>query len=164
MKRTKDEFIKKAVLAHGNEYDYSLVNYIKNNGNVIIICKKHGQFSQLRSHHLNGSGCPKCASEKRTLTTKNFIEKAIKIHSNKYNYSKVNYMKSNIPITIICPIHGEFLIKPENHLVGSGCPYCYNDGKLTTNEFINRSNIIHNFTYDYSKVNYKGYCIPITTI
>jgi hypothetical protein len=164
MKCTRDEFIEKAVLAHGNEYDYSLVNYIKNNGNVIIICKKHGQFSQLRSHHLNGSGCPKCASEKRTLTTENFIEKAIKIHGNKYNYSKVNYMKSNIPITIICPIHGEFLIKPENHLVGSSCPYCYNDGKLTTNEFINRSNIIHNFSYDYSKVDYKGYCIPITII
>ena len=102
---TKDEFIKKAVLAHGNEYDYSLVNYIKNNGNVIIICKKHGQFSQLRSHHLNGSGCPKCASEKRTLTTENFIEKAIKKHGNKYDYSETNYRGYYKPTTIICPIH-----------------------------------------------------------
>ncbi len=41
--------------------------------------------------------------------TQNFINKAIAIHGNKYDYSKVNYVKSSQKVTIICPKHGELL-------------------------------------------------------
>jgi hypothetical protein len=37
-----------------------------------------------------------------------FIEKAKKIHFDKYDYSKVNYINDRKKIIIICKIHGEF--------------------------------------------------------
>lgn len=37
-----------------------------------------------------------------------FIEEANKVHNNKYDYSKVNYVNNYTLINIICPIHGEF--------------------------------------------------------
>ena len=58
------------------------------------------------------------------MSQSEFIEKATKVHKNKYNYSKVNYELSTIPITIICPKHGEFLQQPVVHLRGHGCPKC----------------------------------------
>ena len=44
----------------------------------------------------------------RALTTKQFIAKAIKIHVNKYNYSKVYYENNYTKIEIICSFHGSF--------------------------------------------------------
>lgn len=37
----------------------------------------------------------------KKLTAKEFIEKAKKIHGDKYNYSKINYIDSHTPITIM---------------------------------------------------------------
>ena len=44
----------------------------------------------------------------KKLTTEEFIEKARKIHGNKYDYSKVVYVNSQTKVCIICPIHGDF--------------------------------------------------------
>lgn len=55
-----DEFKKKANIVHGNQYDYSLSNYINARENIEIICPKHGPFNQIVNNHLAGSGCPKC--------------------------------------------------------------------------------------------------------
>ena len=38
--------------------------------------------------------------------TEEFIKKAKKVHGDKYDYSKVNYIGSKIEVTIICPEHG----------------------------------------------------------
>ena len=40
--------------------------------------------------------------------TKLFIEKARKIHGDKYDYSKVEYTKSREKIIVICKEHGLF--------------------------------------------------------
>jgi hypothetical protein len=58
--KTLDEFIKEATLLHGDNYDYSEVNYINAKEKVSIICKKHGAFPQTPDSHLRGSGCPCC--------------------------------------------------------------------------------------------------------
>jgi len=60
----------------------------------------------------------------RQLTTEQFIQKAIKIHGEKYNYSKVIYTTSRSPVIIICPVHGKFKQIPNNHLNGGGCKKC----------------------------------------
>lgn len=57
------EFIEKARHIHGDEYDYSHVNYTSSHDNVTIVCKKHGSFQQRSCSHLNGRGCPKCYSK-----------------------------------------------------------------------------------------------------
>ena len=55
------------------------------------------------------------------LTTKEFIKKAKEIHGDKYDYSKVDYVNTLTPVTIVCPEHGEFLQSPHDHLDGCGC-------------------------------------------
>lgn len=57
-------FIEKCRLKHGDEYDYSLVDYINSKTKVKIICKKHGVFEQRASNHVSGIKCPSCSHSK----------------------------------------------------------------------------------------------------
>lgn len=144
-KKTTEEFIKEAKEIHGNSYDYSKVIYVNQLTEVCIICPIHGEFWQKPKNHLNGRGCPKCGRNKtqrcRVLGTDTFIEKAKKLHGDFYDYSKVDYVNSDIEVCIICPIHGEFWQKPCHHLTGCGCPKCRRhcekpkDEKCTHNKF-----------------------------
>ena len=150
-----EEFILKARKVHGNKYDYSKVNYQKPTTKICILCPEHGEFWQTPNAHLNGQGCPKCDKSFK-LTKEEFIKKAIEVHGNKYDYSKVGYKNSMTKVCIICPEHGEFWQTPNNHLRGKGCKKCTKLHKLTTEEFIERAKEIHGNKYDYSKVNYTG--------
>ena len=87
-------------------------------------------------------------------TKEDFIKEANLKHCNKYNYNKVEYKNNKIKIIITCPIHGDFLQRPDKHLQGNGCPYCQNNINKTTNEFINEAIQVHGDKYDYSKVEY----------
>lgn len=58
------------------------------------------------------------------LTTQQFIEMAKRLHSQKYDYSNVNYISSLEKVRITCPQHGDFDQTPNNHLKKSGCPKC----------------------------------------
>lgn len=149
---TQNDFISKAKEIHKNKYDYSEVHYVNSRTKVCIICPEHGEFWQTPSTHLKGCGCPKCSG--KFLDKDFFIEKANKIHKNKYDYSKVTYKGNKTKVEIICPIHGSFWQTPNDHLDRCGCPECRKSKKLTTTTFIERANKIHNFRYDYSKVNY----------
>ena len=95
----------------------------------------------------------------RTSNTPEFVEKARKVHGNKYDYSKVEYIHNKIKVCIICPIHGEFWQKPHDHLRPNGCPKCkgvlIRNSKLRTQEqFIVLAKEKHNNKYDYSKTVY----------
>lgn len=154
-KLTKEEFIEKCLLKHGNRYDYSLIEYLGMKKNIKIICKKHGEFEQRAEiHTLDGCGCPKC-DPTSTLGNERFIEKSKLKHGDKYDYSKVNYKKNDIKVEILCKIHGSFFQKPGPHLRGQGCPNCINNTKSTTEEFVIKANIKHDNLYDYSLVDYK---------
>ena len=91
----------------------------------------------------------------KRITTGQFIKKARDVHKNKYDYSLSNYNHTHKKIKIICPDHGTFEQTPSSHLNGSGCPKCYGNKNLTTEEFINKSNLIHNNKYDYSLSKYN---------
>ena len=125
---SKEGFIKKARLVHGNKYDYSKVNYANNATKLCIICPKHGEFWQTPNGHLSGQGCPKCglenSREKQASTKEEFIKKAREKHGDKYDYSKVEYINANTKVCIICPQHGEFWQRPNSHLSGHGCHKC----------------------------------------
>lgn len=162
-KLTTEEFIKKAKAIHGDKYLYSDVNYKTFFDKVLIKCKAHGGFEQIPANHLKGQGCPYCSNNKK-YTTEEFIEKANKVHNNKFNYLKTNYINSNIKITIICPVHGEFYQTPGSHLNGNGCPKCSNNKKLTTEEFITKAKVEHGVKYDYSKTNYVNSHTKVTII
>ena len=62
------------------------------------------------------------------MTTEQFIEKAIKKHGDKFDYSKVIYVNCRIPIIVACKKHGDFTCRPEKHLAGRGCCHeCHKD-------------------------------------
>jgi very-short-patch-repair endonuclease len=153
MKRlTTEQFIEKARKVHGNKYDYSLVEYKGNRYKVKIICPEHGEFWQKAQNHMRGLGCEKCASEARK--NKKFLESCRKAHYNKYDYSLVKYNNAHEKIDIICPKHGIFRQKAQNHMKGQGCPHCA--GKIvSTEDFIQKSKEIHGDKYDYLLVEYK---------
>ena len=68
-KKRLERFINTAKQKHGDRYDYSRVNYTSNNKGVEILCPIHGEyFVQIPKNHLRGSGCPKCAIERRKKT------------------------------------------------------------------------------------------------
>lgn len=64
--------------------------------------------------------------------TNNFISKAIKIHGDRYDYSKVNYINAKTKINIICKEHGIFEQTPSNHLSKYNCQKCAKNFKLDT--------------------------------
>lgn len=135
-KLTKEEFIERSKLKHGELYDYSLIEYKNSTSKVDIICLKHKiTFQQSPSGHMSGRGCPVCRYEKssknKTKTNEQFLEEAFAIHGDKYDYSKATYTKGHNKITIICPIHGEFEQNACDHLSGNGCPVC---ARITTKE------------------------------
>lgn len=121
-------FIEKAKKVHGEQYIYSMTNYINTNTKVCITCPEHGEFWQTPHNHLKGSGCPKCASEKnakkKKMGAEQFVYKAKKIHGDKYDYSKVDFKGTNKKVCIICPKHGEFWQFANQHIQGRGCPHC----------------------------------------
>ena len=128
-KITTKDFIEKAKQIHGDKYDYSKVEYVNYKTKVCIICPKHGEFWQNPHHHLSRKqGCHLCNGGVN-LNTEEFIDKAKKIHGDKYDYSKVKYIDNRTKVCIICPEHGEFWQTPNCHLNGQGCPKC-NQSKM----------------------------------
>ena len=103
----KSIFIEKALKTHGNRYDYSSAQYVNGVTKIDIRCPEHGLFTQKPASHVAGDGCPICGNLKRsksnTCTTEKFIEKALKIHGDKYDYSKVSYVDISTKVIIGCP-------------------------------------------------------------
>lgn len=158
--RSQEEFIQKAEEKHHGKYSYEKVKYVNSNTPIIITCPIHGDFIQTPNSHLLGQGCIKCAG--KYMDQDMFIDKAKKIHGDKYDYSKVVYTNNKTPVIINCPEHGEFLQAPTNHLSQKqGCPICGILKRNNTNTFsedfvVDLFKNVHGDQYDYSSVNYKG--------
>jgi hypothetical protein len=95
------------------------------------------------------------------LKLNRFIEKAKIRFGDIFDYSNVIYKNNKTKVKIVCSIHGEFEISPDNFINKSkyGCPKCgINDRgfnkRLSIEEFINRSQSVHKNKYIYDKVNY----------
>lgn len=88
------------------------------------------------------------------LSKECFIKKSNETHGHRYDYSLVEYVNNRTKVKILCQQHGSFLQTPDHHMRGFGCSKCSNKKRLTTEEFIDKSKIIHEDKYDYSLVNY----------
>lgn len=122
------KFVETARRIHNNKYTYNDL-YCSSKTKLIIVCPVHGEFLQMPDRHLVGDGCPSCAvealSKRFRFTQEQFIQKAQQIHSNKYTYEKFVYVNAKTSGLITCPLHGDFLQKPREHLYKkAGCPKC----------------------------------------
>jgi len=152
LRRNFDSFVADSKKIHGDKYEYLGYTNKKTVSGVfaIIKCKEHNYtFRQRPANHLKGKGCSKCGNAKLMLTTDKFIEKARRIHSDKYDYNSVilkNGRKSIIKIK--CPTHGEFKQIAENHLRGHGCVDCANEAKKKNhNKFVDQIREIYKDHY-----------------
>ena len=93
-KLTTEEFIKKAREVHGDRYDYSKVEYVNSTTKVCIICPKHGEFWQRPSHHTDGRGCLKCASENNAAKMRVWTEEKCREEASRYSDMKSFRTKS----------------------------------------------------------------------
>ena len=164
-KLTQEEFIKRAINVHGNKYDYSILCYKSSKEKIKYICPKHGVIEQNAHSHLLGHGCRYCSNEESHETSRDtkisFINKAIKVHGDKYDYSLVNYIDSQTKVAIIChkkdalgEEHGVFWQKPNSHLQGHKCPKC-NGRNRTTEEWIAEAKTVYpEGKYSFEKTKY----------
>lgn len=80
-----------------------------------IHCQEHDEVYQIRQDYYKTRGCPYCNGRK--LSFKAFVDKANKIHNNKFTYLKDKFIE-----VAICPIHGEITFSTGvNHLNNRGC-------------------------------------------
>ncbi len=104
----------------------------------------------------------------KKLNTSIFIERSKKIHGDKYDYSKVDYINNRIKVTIICSKHGEFLQAPNIHLRKHGCPKCGFESigrhrvvtnrpyKYTKHNVFIMFKKVHNYKYEYNEESFMG--------
>lgn len=158
------EFIQKSKLIHEDKYNYNQVVYVNTKTKVIIICAIHGKFLMTPNKHLiKKQGCKFCgytnSSQQQSKGKEQFIKDSCAIHGIFYDYSQVVYVNSQTNVIIICPIHGEFLMVPNNHTHhtnSQGCPKC---GIIARNESLRlpwttiheRCINIYGNTYDYTE-------------
>lgn len=180
LKMDNKSFIEKAREIHGDKYDYSKVKYVNNSTKVEIVCPKHGSFWMTPKNHLGcKQGCRKCWIERNKFVKhspkaykdkESFIERARKVHGDKYDYSLVEYKGYATNVKIICPEHGIFEQMPTAHVTrGSGCPKCAaerlsRDHAKTTEKFILQALELHGDKFDYSRVNYINKETPVEII
>jgi|UniRef100_UPI004024DA25 very-short-patch-repair endonuclease len=124
------EFLERARIKYGNKFDYSLMKYRDYRTPITIVCPEHGEFTLSPMYHLTyAMGCVACSRDKMSkemsMTTEEFVERAVFVHGDRYDYSKVNYINSNYKVDIVCKKHN-FLFRqdPTSHLSGCGCPKC----------------------------------------
>ena len=181
-----NEWIEKAKKKFGDKYDYSKVNYINSRTKIIIKCNKHNYEFEIKPLDHLRKECYKCS--RNIPTTNEWIQKAIQVHDDKYDYSKVNYIDSKTKIIIKCNKHNyEFEVFPYNHLKqkAGGCIKCnYSRKKIkrpktvqnkkmeipklqgkkrnryTTKTYIEACKYIHGDKYDYSETKYINLSIP----
>jgi very-short-patch-repair endonuclease len=157
---TLEEFVEKAKKVHGDAYNYFYTKYINTRTPVEILCPYHGFFYQIPSNHLRGATCKKCSiTRQKRLITKSmryFIDRAKKVHGDKYEYNLINYVDLKTKVKIICKKHGGFQQTPSNHINGNGCPTCNESkGELRIRNFLIQNSIIFKRGEKFPNCRYK---------
>lgn len=94
------------------------------------------------------------SSDKRKL----YLDRAVKIHCNKYDYSLVGEIRTNKQyVDIICPEHGKFSQAVSSHVnAKQGCPKCSGNYRRTTEEVLDEIKIVHGDKFIYPPFVYSS--------
>ena len=150
-KLTQEDFLSRLITIYGDKYFFDKTIYINNRTKVIATCPLHGDFEKFPSNLLQGSGCKKCGADKLRKSQDKFIEELITIHGDKYTYDNVKYVSDANKVSVTCPVHGDFLMRPNDLLKGVNCPKCRNK---PLGFWINKFRSVHGDFYSYDKIPY----------
>lgn len=167
IKHTPETILEKFKQTHGDKYNYSKMVYINSKTPIIIGCPKHGDFTQAPNNHAMGHGCYECGKitnkEPLTFSGDFIISRFKEVHGEKYDYSKVEYVNANTDVTIVCPKHGDFKMKPSAHFREKRiCPNCRKEigntkGKeKNASKWFDQMNELWGNKFDFSKTQYKN--------
>mgnify|MGYP000210167306 CR=1 FL=1 len=166
----KDSFLKRVndIFGENINIDFSKFIYTKSNKKATFIChekdkfgNEHGEFKMTPNNFLRGERCPKCRKH-IIKDTSYFIKESKLIYGeNTFDYSKTEYVNDKTNVILICHKkdefgneHGEFKIKPYNHLrQNCGCKKCSSVTELTQDSLEKRVNKLYDNKYDLSLVN-----------
>lgn len=122
-------------------------------------CKKCGyEWETKPSKIKNGHGCPRCSGS--VVLTEDFIKKSKEIHGDTYDYSKSIYVSHDTPITITCPIHGDFSQPPISHYYTINCcPSCNKKSFLEAkvSKLLSENNIFFETNKSFKEIGNKSY-------
>lgn len=196
VKLTQEQYIAKARAKWGDAYDYSESVYLAGLKPITIRCIKHNHYFTVQAGNhistlLKSGGCPLCGQESLTeyrrkkheealmkaeqkkklykphLTHKErFLKKARAMYTD-YDFSRVEYKDRETHIVVVCPIHGEFKIRPRTLLIGEkgqkphGCWKCNNlippyEKELTLDTFKNRMHELYGDKYTFVWSDFKN--------
>lgn len=159
MEQRRDDFIVKSTEKHQGKYTYEKVKPLDVKDKAEITCPDHGSFFQNIHSHMSGRGCSLCPkTDFRVTDLKGFILRSNQTHNFKFDYSKAIYINKDVPIEIICSIHGSFWQKPSVHRK-SGCPACWKERRANAKRkpfetFLKEAREMFGLQYDYSKTKY----------
>lgn len=132
LENRKNKFINRAIGKYGDHYDYSEIDYVRNDMPVKIKCNLHNVvFEQRPAGHLDFGeySCPECNHNRRKtvsyISYEEILSRFISAHGDKYDYSLFTEWKPyGSKIDIICPFHGIFTTHIHTHYNGGECPHC----------------------------------------
>lgn len=157
-RKTTEDLVEEIKKLYGEKIDCTEVVYINAHTPIWITDTELNYRYQIQPTKLLNRGPLKKLKMTQTL----FVENATRIHCGKYDYSKAVFKGMDIPVCIICPIHGEFWQKPSDHLNGYGCKKCGYKASANANRkdketFVEEANIVHGNFYSYDNFVYNGY-------
>lgn len=177
-KKTTEQFIKEAIVIHGDKYDYSKVEYGGTHEKVCIICPIHGEFWQTPDSHLQGKGCQKCHHDNTRLCKtiskdeiiKKIVELSLPLHFSFEDFCDKNgkEIRDFISVTksyikLKCNYCGRITIVTYNNLKKrkNGCSRCaglknYHKTKDEIVKIINRYCKTHDFVFNGFDGEYKN--------
>jgi Zn finger protein HypA/HybF involved in hydrogenase expression len=176
-RRSFESFVTQANAVHDGVYRYYKTAYEGVHKKTRIRCAAHGDYYQQPANHMSGQGCPLCGREKRgQVRTERWLEglldKFYQVHGERYDYSEVDATNSITAITVICEKHGQFSVRPSNHLTGHGCPKCakedspqFIDARIKNDEeFAGRDGMLYLLRVTHPKAPKTLYKIGITSL
>lgn len=196
VKLTQEQYIAKSRAKWGDAYDYSESVYLAGLKPITIRCIKHNHYFTVQAGNhistlLKSGGCPLCGQESlaeyrrkkheeslrnaeqkkkvhnpRLTHKERFLKKARAMYPD-YDFSRVEYKDRETHIVVVCPLHGEFKIRPRTLLIGEkgqkphGCWKCNNlippyENKLTLDTFKNRMHELYGDKYTFVWSDYKN--------
>jgi hypothetical protein len=102
---TNSEFIDRSNKIHKGFYLYPNTKYKTVDDKVLIVCQKHGEFTQAARDHLAGSGCTECSNSLTSWSKSQYLEMSkpydfkSKIYLVKMNLNNEYFYKIGITVT-----------------------------------------------------------------
>lgn len=165
----KSESLESYKLRYFTKYPESIIEILdKTKDGYIVFKDKYGLCKTKASDLLRNSS--KIKIDSAINKSEYFVNKSKELFGSIYDYSLSNYINLKKSLIIICPKHGEFNKTPHAHLyLKQGCQKCGREllnSKITktTEDFISKSNLVHNFKYDYKLTIYQKINVKVKII